>query len=120
VLYPTDTNDTPLNRVINFASDDWTSTNLNCLKTESFIFTGNHDLNSSNMSMNVSAAKGFPNAQRSHLTGIGDAWNAWMKEIDLAQSHGLESVVLFALDQYCLIGYPPAPFVKLMRNQRQG
>jgi hypothetical protein len=90
------------------------------LKTESFEFTGNRDLVKSTQSMSSSATRGFPNTQRSHLVGIGDAWTAWTKEVDLAQSQGLESVVLFALDQYCLIGYPPPPFVKLVRSQRQG
>lgn len=120
VLYPTDTNNTQLNQLVNYPNEDWTPINLDCLKTESFTFTGNHDLDLSSYSMNVSAAKGFPNSQRSHLVGISDAWTAWMKETDLAQSQGLESIVLFALDQYCLIGYPAPPFVKLMRSQRQG
>lgn len=120
VLYPTDTNDTPLNQVVNYPAADWTPANLNCLKTESFTFTGNHNLDQSSYSMSVSAAKGFPNTQRSHLVGISDAWTAWMKEIDFAQSQGMESVVLFALDQYCLIGYPPPPFVKLVRSVWQG
>lgn len=120
VLYPTDTNNTPFNQVINFPETDWTSTNLTCLKTESFIFTGDHNLDQSTYSMGISAAKGFPNPQRSHLVGMGDSWTAWMKEVDIAQSQGLESVVLFALDQYCLIGYSSPPFVKLSRNQRQG
>jgi hypothetical protein len=65
---------------------DWTPTNLTCLKTESFTFTGNHDLAQSSYSMSVSAAKGFANTHRSHLAGISDAWTAWMKEIDIAQS----------------------------------
>ncbi len=120
VLYPTDTNDTTFNQLINFPSNDWTPANLDCLKTESFTFTGNHNLDQSTYSMGVSAAKGFSNPQRSHLIGIGDSWTAWMKEVDLAQSQGLESVVLFALDQYCLVGYPAPPFVKLIRSQRQG
>jgi hypothetical protein len=120
VLYPTDVNATPFNRLINYAENDWTPDKLSCLKTESFGFTGGHDLDSSTQSMSLSAAKGFLNTQRSHLVGIGDAWTPWMKEVDLAQSQGLESVVLFALDQYCLIGYPPAPFIKLVRSQRQG
>ncbi|HTU48146.1 MAG TPA: hypothetical protein VMF91_24005 [Bryobacteraceae bacterium] len=120
VLYPTDTNDTSFNQLINFPSGDWTPTNLNCLKTESFTFTGNYNLDQSSYSMSVSAAKGFPNTQRSHLVGISDAWTAWMKEIDLAQSQGMESVVLFALDQYCLVGYASPPFVKLVRTVRQG
>jgi hypothetical protein len=120
VLYPTDVNATPFNRLINYAENDWTPDKLNCLKTESFGFTGGRDLDSSTQSMSLSAAKGFLNTQRSHLVGIGDAWTSWMKEVGVAQSQGLESIVLFALDQYCLIGYPPAPFVKLVRSQRQG
>jgi hypothetical protein len=53
--------------------------------------------------------------QRSHLIGIGDAKTAWVKEMNLAQSEGLESVVLFALDQFCLIGY----FVPPLQSQRR-
>lgn len=120
VLYPNDVNATSLNRLINYPSSDWTPGKLTCLKTESFGFTGGRDLDSSTESMSLGAAKGFLNTQRSHLVGISDAWTAWTKEVDLAQSQGLESVVLFALDQYCLIGYPPPPFVKLVRSQRQG
>jgi hypothetical protein len=120
VLYPTDTNSTNFNQLINYPEDDWTPENLDCLKTESFTFTNSHRLDLSSYSISVSRDKGFTNVQRSHLVGIGDAWTAWMKEVDLAQSQGLESVVLFALDQYCLIGYPPPPFVKLIRSQRQG
>jgi hypothetical protein len=120
VLYPTDTNNTALNALINYPAADWTPRNLTCLKTESFGFTGGHDLVSCTMSMSTSAAKGFPNPQRAHLVGIGDAWSAWLKEVDIAQSQGLETVVLFALDQYCLIGYPPPPFVNSTKSSRQG
>jgi hypothetical protein len=60
--------------------------------------------------MQTSAEKGFGASQRSHLIGIGDARTAWMKEADLAKGQGLESVVLFALDQFCLIGYALPPF----------
>lgn len=120
VLYPADTNNTALNQLVNYPDSDWTPANLNCLKTEDFTYTGNHNLDLSSYAMNVSASKGFPNTQRSHLVGIGDSWTAWMKEVDLAQSQQLESVVLFALDQYCLIGYGAPPFVKLVRSQRQG
>jgi hypothetical protein len=120
VLYPNDVNDFPLTLVINYPTDDWTPANLDCLKTESFGFTGNMDLVQCTYSMNVSAAKGFPSPKRSHLVGISDIRSCWMKEIDIAQSQGLESVVLFALDQYCLIGYPPPPFVKSTASRRQG
>ncbi|MDQ2946750.1 MAG: hypothetical protein M3Y27_12525, partial [Acidobacteriota bacterium] len=120
VLYPTDTNNTALNRLINFPENDWTPANLDCLKTESFTFTGDCNLDQSAYSIGVSASKGFTNSARSHLVGIGSAFTARMKEVDWAQSQGLESVVLFALDQYCLIGYPPPPFGKTSRTQRQG
>jgi hypothetical protein len=39
------------------------------------------------------------------LIGIGDSTTAWPKEARSAAGKGLESVVLFALDQFCLIGY---------------
>jgi hypothetical protein len=120
VLYPNDVNDFPLTLVINYPTGDWTPANLDCLKTESFGFTGNMNLVQCTKSMNVSAAKGFPSPKRSHLVGISDIRSCWMKEIDIAQSQGLESVVLFALDQYCLIGYPPPPFVKSTGSRRQG
>ena len=120
VLYPTDTNNTPLNTVINYPGSDWTPANLTCLKTESFSFTQNHNLDQSQYSMNVSASKGFSNSARSHLVGISDEWTAWMKEVDLAQSQGMESVVLFALDQYCLIGYPAAPYGKSASTKQLG
>lgn len=120
VLYPTDVNDTPLNALINYPVTDWTPANLTCLKTESFSFTSGYDLVSCTMSMNTSAVNGFPNSQRAHLVGISDAWSAWLKEVDIAQSQGLETVVLFALDQYCLIGYPPPPFVNSTSSSRQG
>jgi len=120
VLYPTDTNNTALNSLINYPATDWTPQNLTCLKTESFGFTSGYDLVNCTMSMNTSAAKGFTNPQRAHLVGIGDAWSAWLKEADIAQSQGLETVVLFALDQYCLIGYPPPPFVNSTNSSMQG
>ena len=120
VLYPTDTNDYSITQIVNYAASDWTPANLNCLKTESFTFTGNNNLDQSTYSIGVSEAKGFDTSQRSHLIGISSAWNAWGKEVDIAQSQGLESVVLFALDQYCLIGYPPPPFVTTTRTLRQG
>ncbi len=119
VLYPTDTNYTPLNELINYPNEDWTPGNLTCLKTESFSFTAERNLDLSAYSMNVSAAKGFPSAQRSHLVGISDESTAWPKEVSLAQSQGLESVVLFALDQFCLVGYGPAPFMVTATGRRQ-
>jgi hypothetical protein len=37
--------------------------------------------------------------------GIGDYTTPWQKERRAAVAAGVESVVLFALDQFCLIGY---------------
>jgi hypothetical protein len=108
-----------LNQIVNYPTSDWTPSNLTSLKTESFTFTGNNNLDQSNYSISISAAKGFPEAQRSHLVGIGSTWNAWAKELNLAQAQGVQGLVLFALDQYCLIGYPPPPFVNTSRSLRQ-
>ena len=67
VLYPTDTNSTAFNTLINFAATDWTPQNLDCLKTECFGFTGGRDLVNAGSSISFPATKGFPNTQRSHL-----------------------------------------------------
>jgi hypothetical protein len=106
VLYPPDVNDTPFDRAINFPAGDWTSTALDCLKTESFSYTGARNLNKSQQSIDFSANAGFPASKRSHLIGISDPISPWIKEYNMALEENLESVVLFALDQFCLIGYP--------------
>jgi hypothetical protein len=105
VLYPPDTNDTALCRLINYPASSWTPSTLACLKTENFTFTGNRNLNQARMSIGLPATFGFPAAQRSHLIGIGEPTTPWRRERELAIASGVESVVLFALDQFCLIGY---------------
>ena len=105
VLYPPDVNNFALTRVINYPTGDWTPANLNCLKTESFTYTYDRDLDMSLVSMNSVNSLGFTPSERSHLVGVSDSSTAWLKEVRLAQSQGFESVVLFALDQMCLIGY---------------
>lgn len=105
VLYPPDTNDAPINKVINYPTTDWTQASLACLKTENFTFTGNRNLDQARQSIDLPAQIGFPPSQRSHLVGIGDPTTPWIKERQLAVAAGVESVVLFALDQFCLIGY---------------
>ena len=105
VLYPPDTNDTALNQLVNFPAADWTPANLACLKTENFTFTGNRNLNQARQSILMPSQIGFPPAQSSHLIGIGDYTTPWARERALALTAGCESVVLFALDQFCLIGY---------------
>ncbi len=105
VLYPPDVNDTKLNSAINFPRTSWTPAALTCLKTENFTYTGNRDLKKARNSIDLPRKLAFPPAQTSHLVGIGDATTPWSKERRLAAAAGVESVVLFALDQFCLIGY---------------
>ena len=105
VLYPTDVNEGSFNRVVNYPSA-WNQTTLTCLKSESFLYTYARNLNQCIFSMRFAESKGFGRDQRSHLVGIGDALSPWRKEAMLAEAESLESVVLFALDQYCLIGHP--------------
>ncbi len=105
VLYPTDVNHTPFNLAINFPVASWTPSALEVLKTESFGFTFGRDLDQAEHTMDFGIAYGFPATQRSHLVGIGDSTTAWIKEAETAEGKRFESVVLFALDQFCLIGY---------------
>jgi hypothetical protein len=105
VLYPTDVNDTALNRAINYPRDSWTASVLESLKTESFSYTFSRDLNKSKQSLSFGNDIGFRGSRKSHLVGIGDVATAWLREAALGKQAGMESVVLFALDQLCLIGY---------------
>ncbi len=120
VLYPIDVNDTPLNKVINYPVSAWTPAILNCLKTESFSYTYARDLDLSLTSIEAGVAFGFSPAQRSHLVGISDSSTAWLKEVRMAQGSGFESVVLFALDQFCLVGYELPLTTGLRRSIRIG
>jgi hypothetical protein len=105
VLYPPDVNDTALNQAVNFPISDWTPSNLACLKTENFTYTGERNMDKATQSIQLPARYGFPPSQSSHLVGIGDYTAPWQREEQLASGAKLESVVLFALDQFCLIGY---------------
>ena len=49
------------------------------------------------------------------LIGVSDPTTPWMREARLAQTLTADSVVLFALDQFCLIGYP-LPLSRGMRR----
>jgi len=109
-------NQTAFNRAINFPVHAWTPALLAVLKTECFGFTLERNLDGSERTM--AASHGFPAAQRAHLVGIGDSTTAWRKEARSAYGKGFESVVLFALDQFCLIGYAlPLP-ASLRRSLR--
>ncbi|HEV2198536.1 MAG TPA: hypothetical protein VGR73_01850 [Bryobacteraceae bacterium] len=119
VLYPTDVNQTAFNRAINYPAS-WTPAALTVLKTESFGFTFARDLNQSVQTLDFGISLGFTPSQRSHLVGIGDATTPWMKEVQMAAGMRFESVVLFALDQFCLIGYPAPLPESLRRSTRVG
>ena len=104
VLYPTDVNDTAFNTLINYPAS-WSSSALDCLKTESFTYTLQRNLDQALSTVRRGEVFGFPRSGRSFLVGIGDSTTAWAKEVSFARAEGLESIVLFALDQFCLIGY---------------
>ncbi len=130
VLYPGDVNDNtvyPFNGAVNLPTSDWTPSNLTCFKTEGLTFAlppavdqllPGRSLDASLTCLQIGASLGFPAGQRSHLVGITDAETAWMKEADLAQAEGMESIVLFALDEFCLIGYPLPPFLQQRWSKR--
>jgi hypothetical protein len=105
VLYPPDTNDTPIGRAVNYPTAYWTPETLACLKTENFTFTGSRHLDKARMSLQMPAERAFPPGQRSHLIGISEPTWPWAREWTLAMAGGVESAVLFALDQFCLVGY---------------
>jgi hypothetical protein len=120
VLYPTDVNATAFNEAFNFPPAAWTPAALTILKTECFGYTLGRDLNQAQASIDFGASLGFPASQRSHLVGVGDSTTAWLKEVHMAEGKGLESVVLFALDQYCLIGYATPLPESFRRSIRMG
>ena len=115
VLYPPDVNESALNTAVNLPSDHWTPAVLDCLKTENFTYTGNRNLNKVLSSVMLPMQLGFPSSKSSHLVGIGEYTTPWAREQRLADGQGLDSVVLFALDQFCLIGYQ-LPLGRSMRR----
>jgi hypothetical protein len=120
VLYPLDTNDTAWDSAVNYPANAWTPAALDCLKTESFGFTSARNLKECLTSIEFPQAQGFAPQASAHLVGIGDPTTPWLKEARLAQAAGVESVVLFALDQLCLIGYPLPLARGLRRATLQG
>ncbi|MFB3829026.1 MAG: hypothetical protein ACE15B_19825 [Bryobacteraceae bacterium] len=104
VLYPPDVNDTPLNRAINLPAS-WTPAALDCFKTENFTYTYARDLNKARDSVRLPITLGFTRANSAHLVGVGEYTTPWDKEALLAKAEQVASVVLFALDQYCLMGH---------------
>ena len=116
VLYPPDVNNFPINAVVNLPSGFWTPSALACLKTENFTYTGDRDLDQASQSVDLPTTLAFAPSQASHLVGIGDYTTPWVAEVGLALGQNVESVVLFALDQFCLIGYPPAFYKNIQRG----
>jgi hypothetical protein len=109
VLYPPDTNNTPLNAAVNLPSS-WNAATLDCLKTENFTYTGGRNLDLAKGSIVLPMQMGFARAKSSHLVGITGYTTPWEKETRLSLGQNLESVVLFALDQFCLMNGPvPLP-----------
>jgi len=120
VLYPTDVNQSAFNQAINYPTGSWTPAALTCLKTENFGFTLGRDLDQAVQTIHFGQAMGFTAVERSQLVGVGDSTTAWLKEAKFAMGRGFESVVLFALDQFCLIGYPVPLPESLRRSLRMG
>ena len=120
VLYPTDVNQTAFNRAVNYPAAAWTPESLTCLKTESFGFTLGRNLDKGWETLEYGTDLGFTAGQRAHLVGIGDVTTAWLKEARAAKGKRFESVVLFALDQFCLIGYDVPLSEGLRRSFRSG
>jgi hypothetical protein len=105
VLYPPDVNNTPWNGAVNLPAS-WNPSALNCLKTENFSFTGGRNLNRAKNSILLPMQMGFPQSESSHLVGITGYTTPWEKETRMSLAENLDSVVLFALDQYCLMSCP--------------
>jgi hypothetical protein len=120
VLYPTDVNESPFNRAVNYPLTAWAPDRLACLKTESFSYTLGRNLNKSRESVSWGQHLGFAGGKKSHLVGISDPKTAWLKEARLGEDRGLESVVLFALDQFCLLGYTWPRETRRRRSFRAG
>ncbi len=104
VLYPLDTNDAALTQVINLPSN-WRADSLSCFKTENFTYTGDYNVVQATTAMELPFQLGFTAKSAAHLVGIGNYMTPWLKETRIAKGQKLASVVLFALDQCCLIGY---------------
>jgi hypothetical protein len=117
VLYPPDVNDTALNRLVNFPHTHWTAASLDSLKTENFTYTGDRDLDKTLASIELPMQLGFGRSQSSHLVGIGEYTTPWSQEQRMATGEQLDSVVLFALDQFCRIGYR-LPLERAARRSR--
>ena len=105
VLYPPDTNDTPIGRAVNYPASEWTPEKLACLKTENFTFTGNRNLDKARMSLQGGAERRVPGGATEPSGRDRGTHGPLAAGVVIAMANGVESAVLFALDQFCLIGY---------------
>ncbi|HEY3742162.1 MAG TPA: hypothetical protein VGL53_20055 [Bryobacteraceae bacterium] len=116
VLYPTDTNSGSFDAAVNYPTATWTPAVLTNLKTESFTYTLDRNMQLAEQdTLDFGQSLGFTALERSHLIGVSDPTTPWLREARLAQILCADSVVLFALDQFCLIGYP-LPLGNLQRR----
>lgn len=83
----------------------WGPANLDVFKTENFMYSGARDLNRAKASILLPLGKGFPRGRAAHLVGVQNSSEPWDWERRLAHGEQLESVVLFAFDQFSMIGY---------------
>ena len=120
VLYPHDVNDHALTRVVNYPDGDWTSTNLDVLKTENFTYTGSRNMNKAVESIQFPQTKGFDVEESAHLVGVFNASEPWDWERRLSRAEGVEHVVLWAFDQFSMIGYPLPLSEGVRRSYFQG
>ncbi len=108
VLYPCDTNSYPFTTVVNLPLTDWCNSNLDCLKTENFTFTGENNLELASGAIDLPVQLGFPASKASHLVGISGATTACKGQGGRdGDGRRWNRSCYLALDQYCLIGYQP-------------
>jgi hypothetical protein len=91
--------------VINFPETDWTPAQLEVLKTENFEFTFTRNLDKALESIRLPLEKGFSRSKTAHLVGVYSPNDPWNWERRLARANHIESVVLWAFDQFSMIGY---------------
>jgi hypothetical protein len=101
-LYPPDMNDSPLVTVVNMSAS-WNPSTLTCLKTETFAFTGSRNLDQAQGSIVPPMQMGSAQNQSAHLVGITGYSTPREKGTRLSQAENVNSVKLFALDQFCLM-----------------
>ena len=96
----------PSTRRSTYIASVWTTANLDVLKTENFTYTGSRNLNKAVESIQFPQTKGFAVEESAHLVGVFNASEPWDWERRLSRAEGVEHVVLWAFDQFSLIGYP--------------